>query len=601
MTLSLHEYLLEHRLLEHLELSLEQQHQLLLEMEDGFLADFIEQIIHKTEEILAIDPALERRQILESAAENIMVDLGAAAASIRLFDPKSFKMLNYGAAGLKGEQWAPTLSVKNSIAGRVVAEQASVVVPSIRKDPFFQEKKISCREGFRSLLAVPLRMASFVSSSGEILGSLQIYFKEDNRHFSRLEVLRAEMLARRVSFVMAKKRILDMKTLSDKKERISDKIFIGVSKRQGIKLKDIFHLILPELEGLVTLHSCNLFTLSDDQKTIHLEASYPVGSAYHEDGYQFTVDHHDYFWATLHGSKENADMPYERLDSSYVLIKDPRQSELLSDGLRRFSLKEDIHSILFVPLRVATSTRHILVFFATQQKQYFSEDDIELLIFFGKEIMKAVRLEFLGDMLHDFKNPAVAVSGLAARARKMLDSDDLPSQRQRLIKYLDVVAKETARLQDLALTMTGEGKEEALDLAQVAMARYELNRHALQEEKGKLVEVRPAQCQPGLLVNCSRPGLERVLDNLLHNASKAIPDQGGFIALSCQRSGDKVCLAIENSGAMAQLDIDRLQSGTVVGRGLNIINRFIKNNRGELEVTSSADSTTFTIYLPLHG
>ncbi len=583
----------------HISLSNEDKERLFVLLEGDFLADFLEQIIRQSEDILSIDPALSRRTILETAAQHIMDDLGAAAASIRLFDPKSFKMLNYGAAGLKELNWSPALPVNESIAGRVVSENKSILLPSIALDPHFQDKKLTCRKGFESLMAVPLRMPSFVGSSGEILGSLQIYFRENNRHFSRQEVLRAEMLARRVSYVMVKKRILALKALGDKKERISDKIFIKLSNREGVKLKDFFHLILPELDSLITLHSCSLFTLSDDQKNIHLEASYPAGSAYHEDGYLFTVDHHDYFWATVHGSKENADMPHERIDSSYVLIKDPVRSELLSGGLRKFTQEQDINSVLLVPLRAATETRHILVFFATQQRQYFTEDEIELLTFFGKEIMKAVRLEFLGDMLHDFKNPAVAVAGLAARARKMLDCDDLETMRPRLIKYLDVVARETARLQDLALTMTGEGREEELALGILASERYMLNSYAISEAKNCPIEVRSPECEQDIMVRCTRYGLERVLDNLLHNATKAIPSQGGFIALHCGRCGDMACLTIENSGAMPDEEIARLKSGNSHGRGLNIVSRFVEKNHGQLEVRSLGSTTTFAIKLPL--
>ncbi|MEN8139998.1 MAG: GAF domain-containing sensor histidine kinase [Thermodesulfobacteriota bacterium] len=576
----------------------EERQRLIRLLEEEFLADHLRDLINETEAILAIDPSLSRRQILETAAGKIMAGLNAAAASIRIFDARSFKMLNYGAAGISECQWQPVLPVNRSIAGRVVAENRSILVASLARDPMFSEKEISDRLGFHSLLAVPLRMPNFVGSSADILGSLQIYFHEDDRDFSRLEILRAEMLARRVSYVMAKKRILDMKALSDKKERISDMIYERLSNQQGIKLKDFFRLILPELDSMITLHSWSLFTLSADQGKIHQEASHPEGSSYYEDGYLYTVEHHDHFWTTVHGTQEGAEMAHERVDPSYVLIKDPRNSDLVSDGLRQYTIDQDINSILFVPLRIDGVTRHILLFFATQQRQYFTADEIDLLTFVGKEIMKAVRLEFLGDMLHDFKNPAVAVAGLAARACQMLAEDDLQEAAPRLKKYLEVVARETARLQDLALTMTGEGREELIDLGQLALERFALNNHVIAETR-EGIEVREPDCQSGLMVRCSSFGLERVLDNLLHNATKAIPCGGGFITLHCQRSGDMASLTIENSGAMEAEDIRQLESGVSQGRGLNIISRFVSKNHGELNVTSSDSTTSFTIKLPL--
>jgi signal transduction histidine kinase len=569
-------------------------------IEEEYLFEFLSAVILESEEILTLNPGLDRREILELAARKIVHNLNAEAASIRLFDPKSFKMLTFGAFGLEDSERATAIPVKKSIAGRVVEEGKSIVVPSIMKDPLYREKKIVAQKGFNSLIAVPLRMPSFVGSKEDILGSLQIYYLEDDRHFSGHEIIRAEMLARRVSYVMAKKRIIDMKALNDKKEAISDKIFVKLSNREGIKLKDFFNLIIPELDELIKLHSCSLFTLSDDQKSIHQEASYPPDHSYYQHGHLFTLEHHDYFWATVHGSKEYADMPHDRVDPSYVLIKDPAQSELISPGLRIFAQQEQINSILFVPLRAGAVTRHILCFFATQQKHYFTEDEIELLTFFGKEIMKAVRLEFLGDMLHDFKNPAVAVAGLAARSRKLLNSDDLNTVRAKLIEYQDVVARETARLQDLALTMTGEGREEEIDLGRLAGERFTLNAHVIKESKYADIVVKPAAIEPGLIVFCPRYGLERVLDNLLNNATKAIPREGGFIEMHCRRSGEMACLEITNSGEMSPDQLEQIKKCVALGRGLNIVSRFIQNNHGALEVDSGDGTSRFTIKLPLH-
>ena len=126
-----------------------------------------------------------------------------------------------------------------------------------------------------------------------------------------------------------------------------------------------------------------------------------------------SVQNHPTFWSAIHGLKEYVDMPNERFHPNYLLIKNPGASELTSPGLKAFTEEHNIHSILLVPLRVADVPRHLLTFYAADQKQSFHEDEIELLTFLGKEIMKASSLEFLSDVLHDFKNPAIAVAGFA--------------------------------------------------------------------------------------------------------------------------------------------------------------------------------------------
>jgi len=458
MTLTLADFLRDNNFLASLDLSEEQNHQLATTIEQEFLAEFLEKIILESEDILAIDPNLARRIILEQAATKIVKDLKAEAASIRLLDARTLKMLSFGSSGLEDFKRVATVPLSKSIAGLVVQEGRSIVVPNIKRNRLYRSKKIIATKGFNSLIAVPLRIPSFVSDTDDILGSLQIYYREEDRRFSKIEVVLAEMLARRVSHVLAKKKILDLKRLNDSKEKITDKIFIKLSKREGIKLKDFFNLIIPETTEFLNFFSCLLFTVSNDLNHIQLEAAYPLDKTYYEPGYSFTVEHHPAFWSAIHGLKEYVDMPNERLHPNYLLIKSPANSELTSAGLRAFVKEHAIHSILMVPLRIAEKPRHILTFYAADQKQSFQEEEIELLTFMGKEIMKASTLEFLSDTIHDFKNPAIAVAGFAERARKLLaDSDIKALNREKLSRYLEIISREAARMQDIALTIGNEG------------------------------------------------------------------------------------------------------------------------------------------------
>ncbi len=219
MPLTLADFLRDHRFPPSFDLTEEQERHLVTAIEQGFLTEFIEQVILESEDILGIDPNLERRTILELAADKIVEALKAEAASIRLLDARTLKMLSFGSSGLEDFQRTSTIPVSKSIAGLVVRHGASIVVPSIKKDPLYQAKKIIATKGFNSLIAVPLRIPSFVEEAGDILGSLQIYYREEDREFSKIEVILAEMFARRVSHVLARKKILDLKKLNDSKEK----------------------------------------------------------------------------------------------------------------------------------------------------------------------------------------------------------------------------------------------------------------------------------------------------------------------------------------------------------------------------------------------
>ncbi|MBU0479692.1 MAG: GAF domain-containing protein [Proteobacteria bacterium] len=601
MPLTLADFLQDHDVLASLNLPEGQKQRLVTILEDDFLAEFLENVITASEDILAIDPNLERRTILELAAAKIVKELKAEAASIRLLDARTLKMLSFGSSGLDEFRRASTVPVSKSIAGLVVRQGSSIIVPNISKDPLYQSKKIIATKGFNSLIAVPLRIPSFVSDTDDILGSLQIYYREEDRGFSKIEVILAEMFARRVSHVLARKKILDLKKLNDSKEKITDNIFIKLSKREGIKLKDFFNLIMPDIEEHLHFLCCLLFTISEDLKHIQLEAAYPLDKTYYEPGHSFTIEHHPAFWTVVHGLKEYADLPHERHHPNYLLVKNPGQSELTSSGLRAFIKEHDIHSILMVPLRIADQTRHILTFYAADQKQSFTEDEIELLTFLGKEIMKASTLEFLSDTLHDFKNPAIAVAGFAARAIKMAASCKMEeADIEKLRRYLEIISRESARMQDIALTISGEGRKEVVDLGRTAGERFILNNEVLARSQRKNVTIE-SFCEEGkLLVLCPLYSLERVLDNLLNNASKALPPDGGRLTMRCYQEAGMACVTVTNTGLIPADQFEQIRKGAVQGRGLNIITRFAQTNHGKLEIDKTDKDTVITIKLPLH-
>lgn len=581
-------------------LSESQLQQLINTVESEYQSWFLSTIIQEIEEIMSIDPRLPFKEILEVAAERIVHNLAADAATIRIFDPDSLRLTSFGAYGVADYQRLSDIPVKNTISGTVVQEQRCVAVPSILKDPLYKNKDVVRSWGFNSLLAVPLVMPLLKPSGNDLLGSLQIYYKEDDRQFDRLEIIHAELLSRRIGFVLAKKKILDLEELNRRKETIFNKIFVKLSRREGIKLKDLFVLLIPELKEMIEVQSCSLFTVSEDGQFINLEAAYPQDGCYHDAGHSFTVAHHPYFQAAINWTKQKCDTEHERITQSYLLIKDPSRSSLMSSQLREFTADHHIHSILLVPLSVDGKVRHLLSFNATKQKHFFLDEEIELLTFFGKEIMKASRLEFFGDILHDIKNPAIAVAGFANRARKLLDNEDLEPVRDKLKNYLDIMASEAARMQDLAQAMTGEGREAIVDLSAVASVRYNIIEEVVHESKlGRVTLLKP-ELAADLLVSCSRFGLERVVDNLLGNAVRAVAEQSdGRVAMSTGRNNGMARLVIENSGEIPAERLEKMRRGAVRGRGLNIINRFVHTNHGNIEIEAKEGMTRFIILLPL--
>jgi signal transduction histidine kinase len=560
----------------------------------------VEEVIKMVEEIISIDPTMDWKDILEAAAKKIVDFLHAAAASIRIFDPDTGKLVSFGSHQYSETGRAKSIPVERSVAGKVLKTGKSCLVPNILMEPDYSNKDIVKEHGFNSLMAIPMHIPGFLKNEPAIQGIIQIYYREKDREFDSLEVTNAELMTRRVSYVIAKKRIHDLQKLNFQKEKIVEKIFVKLSHREGIKMKDVFRMMIPELVDIIQVQSCSLFSITKDRRHFHIELEYPAGQESHEISCMFKIEDHPYLDALINIREERADYEYERIDPSYILIKEPLKSRLSNDELKKYASKHNVNSVLLIPLNARGEINYFLIFYATDRRQEFTEQEIELLSFFGKEIMKALRIEKLDDVLHDFKNPAIAIAGFAKRATRLLEKDDINSVKDKIAEYLNIVASETTRMQELAIYPGIQGRERMVDLTEVLKSRFRINEEAFKEQKRTNIKLVLNELQTGLLIYCSPFGFERVLDNLLDNATKAIPEEGGELSIKSYQSGEMACFEIRNSGRIPEENIEQIRKGDVKGRGLNIIFRFVQAVQGNIEVYTDENSTTFRVMIPLY-
>lgn len=563
------------------------------------LSEYINEVVRMVENVISIDPQLEWKEILSAAAKKIVEFLHAEAASIRIFDPETGKLVAFGSHQYKEHARLKSIPVEKTVAGMVIKSGKSYLVPNILTEPNYANKDIVKLQGFNSLMAVPLNIPAFLKNEPDIPGAIQIYYREKDRQFDPLEVSNAELMARRVSYVLAKKRILDLQKLNQQKEKIVEKIFVKLSHREGIKMKEVFSTMIPELVDIILVQSCSLFSVMPDRTHVKIELEYPIGQESHDISCMFAINDHPYFGALINNTENGFDDEYERIDSSYILIKDPLKSRLSNDELKRYASKYSVHSVLLIPLKAGNEINYFLIFYAVDRRQEFTEHEIELLTFFGKEIMKALRIEKLDDVLHDFKNPSIAIAGFAGRAKKLLQNGNMEEVKDRIAEYLDIVAQEAIRLQELVIYPNIEGRERVIDLTEALKGRFRINEEAVRDQKRTNIKLLKEDLQPGLLIYCSPFGLERVLDNLFDNATKAIPEEGGELSVKSYKYGDMAGFEIRNTGRIPEENIEQIRKGDVKGRGLNIIYRFIQGIRGNLEVFTDTDSTTFRVMIPL--
>jgi signal transduction histidine kinase len=580
-------------------LSDEEVIELALYLRKHFLSSAVEQVVRMVEDVISIDPSLDWKEILEEAAKKMVVLLHAEAASIRIVDPVTSRLAAFGSYQFAESGRAKSIPVEKSVAGKVIKSGKSYLVPNIMMEPDYANKDIVKEHGLNSLMAIPMKIPAFLKNEPDIQGTIQIYYKETDKEFDPLEVANAELMTRRISYVLAKRRILDLQKLNIQKEKIVEKIFVKLSHREGIKMRDVFRMMIPELVDIIQIQSCSLFSITPDREYVQVELEYPMGQESHEVGCLYAIKDHPYLDALINSAESRGDYDHERIDSSYILIKDPSNSRLSNNELKRFAARQNVNSVLLIPLKAEDMINYFLVFYAKDRRQEFTEQEIELLSFLGKEIMKALRIEKLDDVLHDFKNPAIAIAGFARRAKQLLDKENIDDAKRKISEYLDIVIQETNRMQELIIYPTIEGRERSVDLTDVLKRRFKINEEAIREQRRFNIRLIRDELQPGLFIYCSPFGLERVLDNLLDNATKAISEEGGELCIKSSRSGDMAAFEIRNTGRISEETMEQIRKGEVKGRGLNIIYRFIQAVHGKIEVFTDDDSTTFRVMIPL--
>jgi signal transduction histidine kinase len=290
--------------------------------------------------------------------------------------------------------------------------------------------------------------------------------------------------------------------------------------------------------------------------------------------------------------------PYEIVTPSYLLVTDPQRSDLVSPAVKRFAESHSINSILYVPLSIGGEISHFMTFDALDQRKRYAEEEIDIFLFLGRELVKAQRMEHLDDTLHDFKNPAIATAGFARRLKKILEDKQCENCNAQIGHYVNILFEETSRLQELALSIYRVGAEQPVDLSDVLKRRFEINKEAIREQLKQNVRLVEGPFAQDLKVSCYPIHLERVFDNLLNNATKAIPLKGGILSIRTYMEEGWACAEITNTGLISDEDRARLLKGEGEGRGLYITNRIVRLLKGRIQIQSGKGETTLVVKLP---
>ena len=152
----------------------------------------------------------------------------------------------------------------------------------------------------------------------------------------------------------------------------------------------------------------------------------------------------------------------------------------------------------------------------------------------------------------------------------------------------------------MALSIYQVGEEQIVNLTEVLRNRFEINKEAIKEQLKQNVSLQEGPFHEQLYIRCYPIHLERILDNLLNNATNAIPLRGGTLSICTLVDGNWACAEISNTGVISKEERVRLLEGDGRGRGFYITYRIIRLLKGKIEIRTDKNTTTLAVRLPLY-
>ncbi|NNJ25529.1 sensor histidine kinase [Alienimonas chondri] len=251
----------------------------------------------------------------------------------------------------------------------------------------------------------------------------------------------------------------------------------------------------------------------------------------------------------------------------------------------------------------------------------------------SRQLVRSERLAGVGTLsaglAHEINNPlsaiGMAAQSLTARADALLVGCT-PQERTLAERYLEMIARETARCSDitrklLTFAKGNGGVKEPTDVRTLAeevlemvrpMSKYADRRVEFDPgPAGCVVTGGPEDRAGGAIASVNGPEIKQVLLNLTLNALEATPD-GGTVTLAVRPTADAIEVTVEDTGCGMTEEVrdhlfepffTRRGDGTGTGLGLSMTHRIVTDHGGTIEAESDGEGlgSQFCVRLPRHA
>jgi two-component system NtrC family sensor kinase len=236
------------------------------------------------------------------------------------------------------------------------------------------------------------------------------------------------------------------------------------------------------------------------------------------------------------------------------------------------------------------------------------------------QLMHSEKLALLGQLAagvaHEVNNPINGILTYIRLLLKKIDRGELESMQADLVRYLEVMERETVHIGRTVSNLLDFSRRSQPDISMVdlndvisqslLLVRDQLNLSNITVKRDGQVEL------PEIMADFGQ--LQQIMVNLLLNAAQAMRD-GGEITITTVAEGTRgsecfVAVEVHDTGCgISEENLSRIfdpffttkggKDGVGLGLGLSIVHRIVREHHGRIEVKSKVnEGTVFTIKLP---
>jgi PAS domain S-box-containing protein len=212
-----------------------------------------------------ITARLDVASVLERISRSVTALIGSTGCGIGLIDPTRNRLVHAAAHGFKSDEWrALVLPVGEGIIGRCAEGGAAIRVDDVRTDPRSARRDVDEREGIRSMLCVPLRVA------GGLLGVISA-FSTRPAAFSAHHQRVLEAFAEQAGIAVQNARLFEE---SLKRTRETRALFeAGRTVTASLNPERTVRVIMEQARAVLGVASCGIMTLDPVTRELSLVAS----------------------------------------------------------------------------------------------------------------------------------------------------------------------------------------------------------------------------------------------------------------------------------------------------------------------------------------